>query len=1181
MTASSNQPDLDQARRNQLFEDRPATGSAQCPLKALEVAIFPVRYAIDESAPKGSSQGPNPLPAGFEAGHLPVLESRSYTLRQIRDGWLYVWDETDTTFHEYIVQGHLFTRVIWHEADRGKDDRSTEGETLPYLLYPRRSTLHIAYSPVRWTWRLCERMRSSPRQQLKWMRELDLTGYCATYQAPHGAELRRLAECVADISPEGVAPAFTTTLIPAEGESVDADDSAMQIKPGISDAQVLGAVPDQDTALFIALDDPLGVIDDLNMQLNGRLGDIALFEEEHRQQLQSAMAVHQACGVNLDDIMPAAIKDNVQQRLAFTADAQRFMSSHARVHDPAFGGIAEGAGSLHSHQANVDTMRNKWQVQSNHPAWDRLSEEWQAKDTWRHDVRFDEVCAFLHERADELKRLRTHVQASEADLIYWLDQLNPDADELFYDTCNVKQSTALLSWADGIAQSLGGCGSEEADTPAQDSGILYLARVEFQGQTWLYRQMAEQNSLIGLALFNFNRELAQALELIAFNYSSTGTIDGLGQQPDNSGQVNTGSGFWLNTLKGVGSVQDLLSLESVRSSKIYQSLSDVARLSFDALLEASAEQAQGAWSRLSALFLPALAGHQAAHNSATAARVLSFTLAQLWTTPEVARHASVQLNPDFTQEQQKWNLQQQALLNRQRGLQNALSRPSAWYDKKSANNQLTGLNAEWDAHTNNRPQHLRITVNGQPHFDGLNTQYLKELMSTAGQAEAIAQQQLKLSNPVAHAARAKAWIDLNLGGTLPLALAGLGLWNLMVTTHAVHYDGHLSSIEKNQLLTSLASSGSLLMALMVMPMWARVGNMTGVIDGETFKLTKAGAREWLKEGQLGHAKLAQRLIARTAGMAALSVIASVSEIVQINEQMKKATSSEQAGAMRVQQLSLVAMGVAGAFQLGGSLSGLQFSFAWVMGGWMVGFLAIAGLVYLVASIVVSLYYREGLRLWLYQCYWGKAATVADSEAAHKKSLWQLAQICLTPGVTVRATGNPYTPTLNGAWLHFSLPAQLAGQHCEIKAVFVRKTGGVMASRTPIALDARARERLAGGYWSQAIEAEPLLQMPPPSRNDQLPGDASYPAQASHYHWRTWISVSGASYVELEITYADVLDPDTQVPASYTFRASLPGAPRNAELISNPLSGEPIDGELLSRSSAPAQRITLPVPTTES
>ncbi|MEH6563723.1 MAG: hypothetical protein V7756_00135 [Halopseudomonas sp.] len=101
-------------------------------------------------------------------------------------------------------------------------------------------------------------------------------------------------------------------------------------------------------------------------------------------------------------------------------------------------------------------------------------------------------------------------------------------------------------------------------------------------------------------------------------------------------------------------------------------------------------------------------------------------------------------------------------------------------------------------------------------------------------------------------------------------------------------------------------------------------------------------------------------------------------------------------------------------------------------------------------------------------------------------------------------------------------------------------------------------------------------MPPLGQNDTLPGDVRYSAQASHYHWRTWIPVGGASCVELELTYPHLLDPETEAPARYTFRASLLPAARQAELF-----GSPIDGELLSRSNAPAQRITLPVPTTES
>src|SRR5690554_7863943 len=101
------------------------------------------------------------------------------------------------------------------------------------------------------------------------------------------------------------------------------------------------------------------------------------------------------------------------------------------------------------------------------------------------------------------------------------------------------------------------------------------------------------------------------------------------------------------------------------------------------------------------------------------------------------------------------------------------------------------------------------------------------------------------------------------------------------------------------------------MALMVMPMWARVGNMTGVIRGQTLELTQAGARVWLKADKLPHAKLAQRLIARTAGMAALNVIAAASEIVQVGRQMERATSQEQRRALEIQRRALTAMTAAG------------------------------------------------------------------------------------------------------------------------------------------------------------------------------------------------------------------------------------------------------------------------------
>src|SRR5690606_13414696 len=230
-------------------------------------------------------------------------------------------------------------------------------------------------------------------------------------------------------------------------------------------------------------------------------------------------------------------------------------------------------------------------------------------------------------------------------------------------------------------------------------------------------------------------------------------------------------------------------------------------------------------------------------------------------------------NENFPREQQQWTMDQQAIAKQQRGQQGTLRRSGNWYDKKSARKDLRALDVAMQDHQNNRPRHVYGVLKGQSRSTTLSVQQLEVLLFTVGQSEVQTQLHLKATSPAAYAARTKAWVDLNLGGTLPALLAGLGLWNLMVTTHAVHYDGYLTGAEKNQLLTSLATAGSLLMAPMVMPMWARVGNMVGVIRGQTLELAQAGARVWLKESQFTHAKLAQRLIARTVGMAALNVIA--------------------------------------------------------------------------------------------------------------------------------------------------------------------------------------------------------------------------------------------------------------------------------------------------------------------
>ncbi|MDB1114046.1 hypothetical protein, partial [Pseudomonas extremaustralis] len=88
------------------------------------------------------------------------------------------------------------------------------------------------------------------------MRKVDLPAYCTRAHIDHGAPITELGDSVADILAWGeTAPTFTSTLLPTQPTSADAP-----FKPAFEAALVRGRVPAQDTALFVALDDPLALV---------------------------------------------------------------------------------------------------------------------------------------------------------------------------------------------------------------------------------------------------------------------------------------------------------------------------------------------------------------------------------------------------------------------------------------------------------------------------------------------------------------------------------------------------------------------------------------------------------------------------------------------------------------------------------------------------------------------------------------------------------------------------------------------------------------------------------------------------------------------------------------------------------------------------------------------------------
>ncbi|WP_328589795.1 toxin VasX, partial [Pseudomonas coronafaciens] len=92
-----------QQRRAACFAKTPATATSLCPFRGPNVAIVPVRYALDRSRYDVAPGQLKPLPKDGKWARQQPLKTRSHTLRQLYDGYVYVFDETADTLHKYAV----------------------------------------------------------------------------------------------------------------------------------------------------------------------------------------------------------------------------------------------------------------------------------------------------------------------------------------------------------------------------------------------------------------------------------------------------------------------------------------------------------------------------------------------------------------------------------------------------------------------------------------------------------------------------------------------------------------------------------------------------------------------------------------------------------------------------------------------------------------------------------------------------------------------------------------------------------------------------------------------------------------------------------------------------------------------------------------------------------------------
>ncbi len=1092
------------------FEDKPVCVTGQCPLQQQEIAIFPVRYAIDEASENSDEPGPNPIPAEWQ-GHqsLPQLHKRTYTLRQLRDGWLYVINRTTNILDEYQVNGASFSKISGGDGEGGMPSC---GAGTNYLLYPRDSELLLAYSSVQWTPYTRERM-ADPELQSIWMRPLDLASYIRTLAAPHCASLTQLADNVADID-KGQAKAgqrFDSTTTPSE-----AQDSETPFKAVLGSDTILGSVPDQDSALFIALDDNLGMLDDLSMQAAGPSLELAQFESEHIHRLTIAENVELLAGVDFTEL-ESQVGLSPEEFQQFKQKAQDYLTAKQQ-----YAADSRKPGEFSSVASSVASIKLENELTAEYGGaciklLNKMVEQWTARSELRHQVRFEEAQQYSVEKRQELLALQTELTPSLEDLIVWLKHLGPDPVCIFHDQTDEDQCLSLLTNA--------------------DAWLSFLSQDE-KTQKWFIGDYAAPQTLLGLAIYNFDSELSSAIEQIANEFVEEDGID-----------LVSGS----SVVKRGEEIYSALSNEVIRNSRVFQNLSRPAQQAFDTLINVASNNFEKLWQGFEYKLLPAI----------------SSRLGPKWQTiGYIAISSMVQTQVDvlvpvierdqnFPAKRARWK-RSELQLNRQITAQERVARTSsAAHERNAATRHVRILNSQLAELTREMPNEFKITLT-EARRTTTELQQRIEAIQTLGRAELAVQMELKARDYMAYVRRVNSWVADNLNGGFGGLITVLNIWNVHAAMTAATADGEWGREDALNVGNMVATMLSGLTALTLMPMWARMAQLAGeaTVKRSTVqgRLVDVAAKYWHK-GHANHLAMFRVFAARAIAMSGFAVIASVTEGMQVWDEIGRARATDEKIASSAKFFAVLGFGAVGVYQLfagifgyfGGAAAGAVFA------PWTIIAAAVFGVILLVSSIVLDKIKREGFKLWLHRSRWSKSEPNywPDTEEGHKDEMRALHEVLMRPTILSqtlkRDSSDRYNPNREGVWLKLVLPPDVAGHNIDILPIMVTEGTWFTEDRQTSYRAGMYSSYFAEGNWvtlDQLAEWDSLHV-----RRYRHQSPAQYDAK----DWRVWLvhvpRTKGMDRMEVEIHYPPSMlqRPDGK---GYRFSIDLNGM-RSGTLHENP------------------------------
>lgn len=210
--------------------DTDVDAPASCPLME-KVTLLPLRYGRTETPPPGSAPG------------LPYsLKSRPLGYRMLRDGFIYIYDETEGELKEYEYQ---------------KNELS--GGPMEYTLD---RVLYVSFSDVQWTAKKKAQITDSEEERQYWMQRVDLSGVSPLFGGEHLLTVTQASEWVAefaeDYKPEPIEDGHPEEAVPYIWEN-----QPYYHKSRVGKLLKQQNVTDPDECLCLVLKDDVGVMVDL------------------------------------------------------------------------------------------------------------------------------------------------------------------------------------------------------------------------------------------------------------------------------------------------------------------------------------------------------------------------------------------------------------------------------------------------------------------------------------------------------------------------------------------------------------------------------------------------------------------------------------------------------------------------------------------------------------------------------------------------------------------------------------------------------------------------------------------------------------------------------------------------------------------------------------------------------